>query len=52
MSDQMEKIAELTKRLEAKTDYYGARLLAWPYSWVVVSVVVALATYGAIKLVS
>lgn len=50
MSDNTEKLAKLSAKLEAQTDYYGARILAFPYSWIIVLPVVLLAAYGAVKL--
>lgn len=52
MSDNTEKLAALSAKAEAKTDYFLTRLVAFPYSWIPAVVVVGLAAYGAVKLVS
>lgn len=52
MSDNLENLSKVSAALERHTDYWGAKLLAFPYSWIPAAVVLGLAAYGAVKLVS
>jgi len=52
MKDNLKKLAERSKKAELVTDNALQRLIALPYSWLVVVPVVLLALYGAVRLVA
>lgn len=51
MTDNTEKLAALSSKAEVKADYLLTHLVAFPYSWIVGVIVIALATYGALRLI-
>ena len=51
MSSNTEKLSELSSKLEAQTDYWGAKWLAFPYSWIVAAVVLFFAGVGVFTFV-
>lgn len=48
--DNLDKVAAASAKLETKTDYYGAKWLAWPYSWIPAVIVAGLAVKGVISI--
>ena len=51
MNNNIEKLAALSAKAEVKADYLLTHLVAFPYSWIPFSIIIALATYGALRLI-
>lgn len=51
MKDNLDKVAEASAKLEAKTDAILAKFVNFPFSWIPALAIVALAIVGVISLV-